>query len=276
MQHALRLSPGGQLRWESLLDDAKDLTNIQERFAEEWRYGLFSLAAEKFTVGAHPTLLFWQELSNHFLTALCHIPGATDKVSVPALSVEALESIVLHAPPMTGGEYLSINTLGRIWKSLERWVQERTLMEDGGLEAFLHRYAAAWHKVGMVCFHLAENQADPTRPFAFMATYTPGFNAAGNLKHLPLRNAVEQFSGTHNEAALIKLLTPVHEAGKRCPWVKELVDSGTLYQPTAWTTPQAYRLLQDAETLEESGLALRLPDWWKKRTRPPSGGHHWR
>jgi len=267
MHHALRLSPGGQLRWESLHDDAKVLAPLQERFSEDWRFGLFSLAAEKLSVEAYPTLLFWQELSNHFLTALCHIPGDTAHVVVPPLDDEVLQSIVLHAPPMTGGEYLSVGMLGRIWRSLENWVRDRAVM-DGGLEAFLRIHATAWHKVGMVCFHLAENPVDPARPFSFMTTYTPGFNAAGNLKHLPLHNALEHFGEHRHETALAKLLGPVHEAARRCPWVKELVDSGEIYQPTGWTTAEAYRLLRDAEILEESGLSLRLPDWWKKRNRP--------
>ncbi len=267
MRHALRLSPGGQLRWESLLDDAKGLAPLQQRFSEDWRVGLFALAADKLSVDTYPTLLFWQEFSSHFLTTLCHIPGNTDEVVVPRLSDEEIESIVLHAPPMTGGEYLSVTMLGRIWKSLETWVNDRAAL-DGGLEAFLRQHAPAWHKVGMVCFQLAENPSDSGRPFAYMATYTPGFNAAGNLKHLPLRSAIEQFTESGNESALQKLLNPVRLAGKRCPWVKDLLESGEVYEACAWTTPEAYRLLQDAEVLEECGLALRLPDWWKKRARP--------
>jgi superfamily II DNA or RNA helicase len=267
MQHALRLSPGGQLRWESLLDDAKQLTPLQVQFADDWRIGLFALSAEKLSVDEYPTLLFWQELSNHFLTALCHIPGEGINVAVPLPADSELQTIVFHAPPMTGGEYLSPGMLGRIWKSLERWVCDRAELE-GGLAAFLHAHAPAWHKVGRVCFQLAENADDLARPFGFMATYTPGFNAAGNLKHLPLQSAAEQFSRPEDGAALAKLLGPVHEAAKRCPWIGELIESGDLYKPVAWTTPQAYRLLRDAELLEESGLALRLPDWWKRRTRP--------
>lgn len=267
MQHALRLSPGGQLRWESLLDNAKDLATVQERFAEDWRFGLFSLGAEKQNVEAYPTLLFWQELSNEFLTALCHIPDDNHDVSIPPISEEELHTIVLHAPPMTGGEYLSVKMLLRIWKSLESWVQDRALME-GGLNTFLQKHAGAWHKVGMVSFHLAENPNDEVRPFAFMATYSPGFNAAGHLKHLPLKSALEQFTEENKDGALNKVLSPVREASRRCPWVKQLLESGELYEATNWTAHEAYRVLRDAEILEECGLALRLPDWWKKKTRP--------
>ena len=35
-----------------------------------------------------------------------------------------------------------------------------------------------------------------------------------------------------------------------------------------WTPAQAYRLLKEVPLLEESGLLVRLPDWWRKRPRP--------
>ena len=53
--------------------------------------------------------------------------------------------------------------------------------------------------------------------------------------------------------------------------MKELVDSGDLYQPLAWTPHEAYRFLKDVPILEESGILVRMPDWWKKRPRPRVG-----
>ena len=122
--------------------------------------------------------------------------------------------------------------------------------------------------MGRVCFHLAENRNDEARPFAFMATYASGFGAAGRLKHLPLRKALEQYAGAKNRAALVKLLSPVQQAAESCDWVKDLVDSGEIYRPMAWTAERAYRLLRSTADLEESGLSVRLPNWWRRRPRP--------
>ena len=36
----------------------------------------------------------------------------------------------------------------------------------------------------------------------------------------------------------------------------------------AWPPERAYRLLQSTSALEESGLSVRLPNWWRKRPRP--------
>ena len=122
--------------------------------------------------------------------------------------------------------------------------------------------------MGRVCFHLAENRNDAARPFAFMVTYASGFGAAGRVKHLPLRRALEQYAGAKNRAALVALLSPVQQAAETCGWVRELVDSGDVYRPLAWTPDRAYRLLRSAPALEASGLTVRLPNWWRKRPRP--------
>ena len=46
------------------------------------------------------------------------------------------------------------------------------------------------------------------------------------------------------------------------------MESGEVYQPLAWTPREAYRFLQDIPELEEAGLIVRVPDWWKAK-RPP-------
>ena len=168
---------------------------------------------------------------------------------------------------MPGGEYLCEETLQRIWEDLDGWVREM-VAHTGGLAAFLRERAPKWRQVGRVCFHLAENRNDEARPFAFMATYASGFGEAGRVKHLPLRKALEQYAGARNRAALVKLLSPVQQAAESCAWVKELVDSGDVYRPMAWTAGQAWRLLRSAEDLEESGLSVSLPNWWRRRPRP--------
>ena len=71
---------------------------------------------------------------------------------------------------MLGGEYLSDETLQRIWEHLDEWTHD-AVTAAGGLAAFLQERAPKWHQVGRVCFHLAENRGDDARPFAFMATY---------------------------------------------------------------------------------------------------------
>ena len=125
--------------------------------------------------------------------------------------------------------------------------------------------------MGRVCFHLAENRRDPDFPFAFLATYAPSVSAGGRVQYQPLSQALRQYAGAKDKQTLVKLLSPVHLASQKSPLAKELVDSGDIYQALAWTPRQAYRFLKDTPLLEESGVLVRLPDWWKKRPRPRVG-----
>ena len=67
---------------------------------------------------------------------------------------------------------------------------------------------------------------------------------------------------------MISLLSPIQTASENSAMVKELVDSGDIYRPLAWTPRQAYGFLQDIPAMEEAGLIVRVTDWWKAK-RPP-------
>ncbi|MEX0775712.1 MAG: DEAD/DEAH box helicase [Phycisphaeraceae bacterium] len=265
----IRLTPSGHLCWDSAADEAESgsLLSVREAFARDWRGGLFALAAQKVAVSDGLTLRYWQQLGQRYVTALCHVPGSATTIEIEPPSPAELATLVLTAPPMRGGEYLSSQVLANVWHELDGWSRE-AIAAAGGLEAFLAAQAPQWRQVGRVCFHLAENKREPDRPFAFLATYATGFGIGGRLKHLPLRQALEQYAGARNKPALIKLLTPVDEAAKACDWVRSLVDGGQVYQPLAWSPRQAYTFLQSVPALEDAGLSVRVPDWWKKRPRP--------
>ena len=265
----IRLTPNGNLSWNSADDQEEPifLASLQKRFSADWREGLFALAADKVAVGDSLTLRYWQRIAERYLTALCHIPESAKTIEVEFPLPADFGTWVLTAPPMRGGEYLSCGVLQEIWRGLDNWIHQ-SIAEAGGLGEFLHLRAPKWHQVGRVCFHLAENKNDESRPFAFLATYATGFGAGGRLKHLPLRKALEQYAGSKNRSALVKLLAPVQDAAERCDWVMEMVDSGEVYQPMAWSASHAYTFLRSVGDLEDSGLSVRLPDWWRKRSRP--------
>ena len=87
-----------------------------------------------------------------------------------------------------------------------------------------------------------------------MATYASRLSAQGRVQHEPLGKALEQYSGAKNRAALIALLTPIQRAAEKSQLAKELVDSGDVYHPLAWTPQDAYRFLQEIPLLRELRL----------------------
>jgi len=268
----IRLTPSGQLRWQWVSGEPQppEFAKLQKSFEQDWPGGLFKLAADKYKTTNSLTLGYWQGFAEHYLTGLCHIPESVDDIVVSPPCDSVFSTLLLSAPPMSGGEYLTLSVLRQIWISLSKWGNQAIASAGGtgGVANFLQTHAPKWHQVGRVCFHLAENKSHEAYPFAFLATYSTGFGSGGRVKHIPLRRAMEQYAGAKNRSALIKLLSPVEQASKQIDWVGRLVDSGEIYQPLAWPAYFAHKFLQTVPSLEDCGLTVRIPNWWKKRSRP--------
>ncbi|MBI4581428.1 MAG: DEAD/DEAH box helicase [Planctomycetes bacterium] len=213
-----------------------------------------------------PVFLFWRGLGERYLMELCHVPEPSGDIAEPlSAPSEELAEMAAAAPPMRGGEYLRAETLAAIWEELDGVVRREIAAQPGGLGEWLHQRSPQWHRVGRVCFHLAENKRDPECPFAFLATYAPKLLEGGRVQYQPLGRALEEYAGARNRKMLVNLLTPVQRAAERCAWVKELVDTGNVFRPLAWTPNEAHRLLRDTPALEESGVLVRVPNWWARR-----------
>ncbi len=268
----LTLNPAGHLVMIGLADPAAAeprLAPIAQAFAASSSAGIIALAGGKPSSEWPLSWLFWRDFGARYLLHLCQSRPDTDRLDpVPPLDEATLASLVLGIPPMPGAEYAGPEVLGDLWRALDAWTLEEIAREPEGLAGFLQRRAPLWRQVGRVCFHLAENRGDAEYPFAFLATYIPRLGKNARAQHLPLSQALRDYAGAANREALLRLLEPVSSASERCPWVRELVESKELYHPLAWTPEEAYLFLKDVPLLEESGLVVRLPDWWKKRPRP--------
>ncbi len=255
------LTPHATLRFVS--DDAAKAAVWQER--------LFALGAARERYGAVGQ--FWAILAQACIRELCHAanPDAPSAAEADALChlplPEEAVTWLAGAPPMPGGEYLSLEALELVWGKLLDWCSER-VRASRGLSPFLKQGAPKWQQVGRVFFHLAENKLNTQRPFVFLATYTTGFNASGQLKHTPLSQAVKFYGDQHNVQAMRHLLQPVQRASEHFPWVSRMLETKALFAPRAWVPEQAYLFLKSASALEEDGIGVRLPDWWAKRARP--------
>jgi non-specific serine/threonine protein kinase len=249
------------------------LKKLANAFTAAQGVGLFLLATERFDGPLPPSFSYWRDFAARYLTALCHAPDGVGAQWEPIAPPDEAEQTALlqNVPPMQGAEYFSKTALVGVWKDLDAWVRGEVAAGGEGLSGFLKRRALLWHQVGRVCFHLAENRRNEDYPFAFLATYAPGMAGGARVQYQPLSRALQEFAGAKNTQALVRLLGPVHLASQHSTLVKELVDSGDIYQPLAWTPQAAYRFLKDVPAFEESGVLVRLPDWWKKRPRPRVG-----
>lgn len=262
---ALRLTPGGRLQLGAEAD-APSLPEalvgrVAAAFAQGAGHGLLHLgAAEVATVLPQPWA-FWRDFAARYVTMLTAIPD-DGEIAVATPDALTLETLCLDAPPMTGAEYLTPEVFVSLWSEIEAAVKAEMRASGQTLADFLKSQHPAWNRVGRVHFNLAENRKDPDYPFAFLATYTSGLSATGTAQHLPLSQALAEFSGGRKKAQLLSLLLPVQKAAESCDWLADMVNAGEIYHPLRWQVAEAVRFLQDVPKLSAAGVVVRLPKTW--------------
>ncbi len=270
------LTPQGHIHIElnrytnSQVSSAEVADPIYTAFKRGTAAGLLHLASTALLEDLPPTLVFWRNFARMPLTQLCGIPDLDEQrrhLVLPPPANELLR-LIADVPPMRGGEYVSMELLERLWQDLVALIQSPLSDYEGTAEEFLRSLNPAWNLVGRVCFHLAENKQNVNQPFAFLATYANRLSAKAKVQHLPLGRAVQEFSGAGNKNALVTLLKPVQLAAEKSPLLKELIDSGEIFHPLAWTALEAYRFLKDIPAFEAAGVIVRVPNWWQAK-RPP-------
>jgi len=264
----IALMPTG--RWRIIQPEAqqrsKATKSIIDAFDRSNAEGVFALLSWKDKLA--PSAEWLQHWALDVLARMSHCALEADGLP-PVLAAVGMEAHLLSAPPFQGGEYASIELLAEVSDEVQKIVREHMRNHADGAMSYLRELHSSLHTLGDVTFHLAENPRDNKRPFAFMASYTVRLSAAGRVQHLPLGQALKQYKdhrGKANAEGLRHLLEPVHIAAQASPFTRKLLNSGKLFAPQAWDPQEAYAFLQDAPLLENAGVLLRLPNWWKTRS----------
>jgi non-specific serine/threonine protein kinase len=266
-QLTLAVSPSGRLRLlegpEAPPLDPTLAERLTAAFARGPAAGLFHLGAVEVSTRLPPVLGFFRDFARLFVGRLCAIGDIEERrhqVDVPAPAGD-LDQLADEAPPFRGGEYVDGARLQAWWAELGAFVRGELHRHPGSVQSYLQARNPAWNLVGRVYFHLAENKQDPDHPFAFLATYTTRLSGQARPQHQPLGQALRTFAG--DRAALLSLLAPVDRAAGVSPLVKDLVDTGAIFQPLAWTPREAHQFLRDLPAFEAAGVMVRVPDWWR-------------
>jgi non-specific serine/threonine protein kinase len=246
------------------------VARFNDSFAVSTARGLETLASEFLHEPLPPPFVFWRGFAQRLFTALCHNPNLDNASNHAILKPTATDFAALaeSAPPMKGLDYLNAATLARLWDELDAHVHVAIARTPGGPVAYLKSCNPLWNAVGRVTFHLAENKRNPAHPFAFLATYTNRVSEQGKVQHLPLGRALEEYAGAQNRAALAALLSPVQRAAEQSNLARQLLNSRAIFHPQIWGPDQAFAFLKEIPLFEQSGLVVRIPDWWKAG-RPP-------
>lgn len=255
------ITPEGILTLEGVAESSAERKLAAGDGAGEW---LALLAGDLLTAELEPSFRWLREWGSRFFTRLCQTKDVA-QVAVPG--AEERTAFLNAMPPFIGAEQVSIETLETWWKDLAAHVAARAV---DGVEAWLREECPAWHVVGRVSFHLAENKADTQRPFAFLATFTEKLSATGQPQHLPLARALQLYAGQKDQTALNALLEPVRLAAEQSKLLREWLESKRLFQPMAMSPQEAYRVLRETAVFQACGIVMKLPDWWQagKTSRP--------
>ena len=214
----------------------------------------------------------WQHFSRKLLTEVCKKVQGEDgafPIDLP-FDEEFYQEWIDSAFGVKGFEYMSLERLKTLWEGVLKAFKQELTHTSLSAQGYLQKYNPTWGEVGRVCFHLAENKKDPSRPFAFLATYTSKLSKQQTAQHLPLHKALQEFHGEKHRPLLLSLLTCVQQVAKKSPWVQMLVEKGEIYHPKFLSSKEAYQFLQAIPHMEESGVLVRIPNWWnpKKPSRP--------
>ena len=272
MAHQLALSPAGRVYLAEAEDGSERLAAFGEAFARSSAAGLLALAGERGGQAGWPAeAVFWREFAGSFLHAVAQVPETEAGGSLAAVAPDGLFfSLPLSIPAMRGAEYAGPAVFENLWRELEVTAAALALAA-GGLKKWLGGVNPALHLLGRVTFHLAENKRSPEQPFAFMATFTHRLSAQEKPVHLPLARALQDYAGARNQAALRALLEPVQRAAARSRWAAAMLESSRVFQPQMWTPGEAHAFLKEAPAMEECGIVVRIPNWWRGGRGPRPG-----
>jgi non-specific serine/threonine protein kinase len=272
---ALIVSPTGHPRLtaagpdDDALDGKKGAA-IVAAFEKSAGAGVLHLGAVEVGTDLPPAFAYYRTLGHELVARVCAHPEL--EVQRGAIAIEPptdrLESMAAAAPPMTGGEYITVDALAEVWREAGRALSEELAAWSGPIAEWLSAKNAAWSTVGRVCFHLAENKRDPDAPFAFLATYTTRLSSKGAPQHRPLGHALEESRAAGDRGRLLALLLPVQRAAEKSALVRAMVERGDIYHPLRWSPRDAHAFLKELPALEAAGVTVRVPDWWNKRTPP--------
>ncbi|MBW1675492.1 MAG: DEAD/DEAH box helicase [Deltaproteobacteria bacterium] len=264
--------PNGSLQLE--WTDAEENINKSTRLLQEEIYKRFISDPDSWLlflgfcdkrISLSPSLDYWRNFAGLFAHKLSQTPDLEIIRHRIDISVEKdeLRQKLDSAPLMTGSEYLNKEVLETVWSGLNKKFSHTIKSYDGTVADFIKTYSPNVHLVGRVFFHLVENR-DNDYPFAFLATYSTRLSKQGKSKHLPLKYALEEYGKDSNK--LLELLATVHLAAKQSPLIAQLLETGELFHPLAWSAGEAFSFLKEIPTYEESGILCRIPNWWKGNT----------
>ena len=266
---AIILPDGFTVDWQMIQkqpDDRQEQIQqeLWQAFIDHPYQALFDLAFTDRTFLLTPSVQYLAEISRTFVSQIALRPEREflrEALQV-TLPPEIASDLVGQAPYMNGIEHLSSDWINRTGRQIMVVYAAEIKDYAGTVAEYLSDRHASVQPTGRIFFHLVESKQSDL-PFAFMATYAGGVDKSGQVNHLPLAHALQEYRSDRDK--LLHLLSTVNRAADQSRFIKELIASGEIFQPIGLTTDEAFIFLREIPLYEASGIICRIPDWWKKR-----------
>ncbi|MDQ1268874.1 MAG: hypothetical protein QG618_178 [Thermodesulfobacteriota bacterium] len=259
------------LEWETVtgthhpeeVQRLSEIAQIAETRKDDW---LYELGFKQFPLDFSASLDYFLRFSRCFVQTLLKTAELETLRHDAVISVPPglVSDFISACPMMAGSEYVTPGMLEGLWQGFNEAFSRDIKAFKGRVSDYFREKNPDLHPAGRVFFHLVEAK-NSHLPFAFMATYSAGMGANGKPKHLPLKHAIE----THDDDALLTLLSTVYKAAEKSRIVADLIDSGELFHPLAWDEDEAFGFLKEIPDYEACGVLCRIPDWWKQTASTP-------
>ncbi|MEK7790246.1 MAG: DEAD/DEAH box helicase [Deltaproteobacteria bacterium] len=251
-------------------DDLEGHEKLVLAFQESSGAGLLYLdgATDAFT--EEPRFAYWKDFARLYLSLFAATPDLDQRdLKKDPVRIEFhqddLDRFIAMVPPMKGAEYVNVESLTLLWRMIEASLHADILNSGKSVAEYFENRHSSLNLLGRVCFHLAENKNSPETPFAFLATYARQVSKTGNIQHVPLSRALNEYADVKHKNIFLRLLSPIQKATKGSPFINHLLRSGDIYETLAWMPKEAYSFLQDIPVFEKAGIAVRVPNWWKSK-----------
>jgi non-specific serine/threonine protein kinase len=243
---------------------------LEQSFKRGTGFGLLALDASSSIRPESDFFWYWKDFVRIYLALFAATPDLETRdliknpvhIGFPEIDINHL---LLTVPLAKGSEYINIESLKVIWGDIEKDLHVEIQESGKSISEYFSVRHSNWNLLGRVCFHLAENKNSKETPFAFLATYAHQISKEGKTKHLPLGRALEEYSGIKNKTLLLRLLAPIHKATIESDFLREVVNSGSIYHPQAWSPNETYKFLKDIPLFEKAGIVAKVPNWWKPK-----------
>ena len=169
------------------------------------------------------------------------------------LSEDTWQRLENSIPYALGAEYIDKSWAEHAFRKLQKIFQKEIRIYQGTVSMYLAERSQNLHVPERIFFHLVENKEEEF-PFAFLATYATKCED-GSIRHMPLSYALTEYKAEREK--LLALLSCLNRAAEVSEFVAKSTENGEMFHPLRLTAEEAYRLLKDIPSIEETGILCR-------------------